>query len=158
MALYGQLQSFFEKDEGIVNIDVVSLKSVSDRMHSCIISALLRKEEGDDRDVTHTEITDKLFNKWENDQKAKIESLKKPTGPIMVNTVDFRGVDSGKTRVELATSNDVVKPLPSFLMLDENELVEADNQYPRKHRQGPPSPQLSKNRKWRGKHKKLTVT
>ena len=147
MALYSTLV----KLDGQFDIrDGINVRNVVDRMHSCLISALLRKEEGDNREVTHVEITDKLFNKWEEDQKSKIESLKKATSLPAANSVD-----SGKTRSVTSTQEVAsLPPLPSFLMLDDHELVEPGNQYPRKHRGTPPSPQLPKNRKWRGKHKK----
>lgn len=146
MALYSELQACLHRTGVDSTIDTLSLKSVSDRMHSCIISALLRKEEGDDRDATHVDITDKLFKQWEDDQKAKIESLKKAVKPQSTDALDSKESDT--------TKSDLLPPLPDFLMLDEHELAEPGSQYPRKHRQGPPPPQLPKNRKWRGKHKK----
>jgi len=154
MALYSTLV----KLDGQVNIqDRMNVRIVVDRMHSCLISALLRKEESDKRDATHTEITDRLFNEWENDQKAKIESLK--TAPV--NTVSFGGVEWSKDKsdvkeTEVTVAESKLASLPNFLTLDEEDLKDDPTQsYPRKHRPAPPPPQLPKNRKWRGKHKKL---
>lgn len=154
MALYSTL---IKLDGHQVDIqDRTNVRNVVDRMHSCLISALLRKDESDNRDATHQAITDDLFSKWEQEQKSKIAALKKPESTPL-------GVVLGKTRAELdANTQQDVTPTSQlrkdFLMLDDHELTDSDNQYPRKHRPPPPLPILPKNRKWRGKHKKLHIT